>query len=149
MLRRQSEFLAYQVMADPYGASGARDVERELLDAPEVPILDEEPLLILREIVPDDSFIGLLENWFVSLSARIERLVGAAANADLATVRDIAHEMSGTCGCFGALRLGELAWQLEQICRTGEVARARALVRTMVPVTAATRAALRRRYFCH
>src|SRR5215831_8189533 len=98
-------------MADPY-AAGADELERELLDAPEVPILDDEPLLILRETVPDDSFLTLLENWFVSLSQRIERLVGAAASADLATARGIAHEMAGTCGCFGALRLGELAWEL-------------------------------------
>jgi HPt (histidine-containing phosphotransfer) domain-containing protein len=136
-------------MAHPTGAAGARDLERELLDAPEVPILDEEPLLMLRESVPPDSFMALLENWLVSLSTRIERLAGSAANADLAAVRDIAHEMAGTCGCFGALRLGELAWELEQVCRAGDVARARALVRSMVAVTAATRAALRRRYFCH
>jgi hypothetical protein len=136
-------------MANPSGAARARAAERELLDAPEVPILDEEPLVMLRETVPADSFMELLENWLVSLSARTERLVAAAAGADLVVVRDIAHEMSGTCGCFGALRLGELAWELEQICGTGDVARARVLVRSMVAVTASTRAALRRRYFCH
>src|SRR5258708_2137700 len=78
-----------------------------------------------------------------------EEVDGEAAGGDLAALREIAHDMSGTCGCFGALRLGELAWELELMCRAGDVPRARALVRTMVPVTAATRAALRRRYFCH
>ena len=136
-------------MIDPYGDDGVRDVERELLDVPELPVLDEQPLQVLREIVSDSNFTGLLENWFVSLAARIERLVGAAAGADLAALCETAHDMSGTCGCFGALRLGELAWELELVCRAGDVARARALVRTMVPVTAATRAALRRRYFRH
>jgi HPt (histidine-containing phosphotransfer) domain-containing protein len=93
--------------------------------------------------------MGLIENWFASLASRIERLVGAAATADLGKLTETAHDMAGTCGCFGALRLGELAWQLEQVCRAGDLVRARALVRNMVPVTAATRAALRRRYFCH
>ena|SRR5258706_8095396 len=136
-------------MIDPHGDDGVRDVERELLEVPELPVLDEQPLLVLREMVADDSFTGLLENWFVSLATRIEQLVGAASGGDLAALREIAHDMSGTCGCFGALRLGELAWELELMCRAGDVPRARALVRTMVPVTAATRAALRRRYFCH
>ncbi len=35
-------------------------------------------------MVPPDSFIGLIENWFTSLASRIERLVGSAATADLA-----------------------------------------------------------------
>src|SRR5882724_3506252 len=110
--------------------------------APELAIFDEQPLLVLREMVPGDSFIGLIENWLASLSARIEGLVGSAATADLAAIIEIAHDMAGTCGCFGALRLGELAWELEQVCRTDDVARARALVRRMVLVTAETRSAL-------
>jgi hypothetical protein len=121
----------------------------ELADIPEIAIFDEQPLLVLREMVPFDSFMGLIENWFASLAGRIERLVGAAATADLCKITETAHDMAGTCGCFGALRLGELAWQLEQVCRAGDLSRARALVRNMVPVTAATRAALRRRYFSH
>jgi HPt (histidine-containing phosphotransfer) domain-containing protein len=121
----------------------------DLADVPELAVFDEQPLLVLREMVAFDSFMGLIENWFASLANRIERLVGAAATADLTKLTETAHDMAGTCGCFGALRLGELAWQLEQVCRAGDLPRARALVRNMVPVTAATRAALRRRYFCH
>src|SRR5277367_698234 len=121
----------------------------ELADIPELAVFDEQPLLVLREMVPFASFMGLIENWFASLAIRIERLVGSAATADLTKLIETAHDMAGTCGCFGALRLGELAWQLEQVCRAGDLTRARALVRNMVPVTAATRAALRRRYFCH
>jgi HPt (histidine-containing phosphotransfer) domain-containing protein len=121
----------------------------DLAEIPELAVFDEQPLLVLREMVPFDSFMGLIENWFASLASRIERLVGAAATADLAKLTETAHDMAGTCGCFGALRLGELAWQLEQVCRAGDLPRARGLVRNMVPVTAATRAALRRRYFCH
>jgi hypothetical protein len=121
----------------------------ELADIPELAIFDEQPLLVLREMVPFASFTGLIENWFASLATRIERLVGSAATADWMRLIDTAHDMAGTCGCFGALRLGELAWQLEQVCRAGDLDHARALVRSMVPVTAATRAALRRRYFCH
>ncbi len=133
-------------MIDPHGGDAAPDTGPV---APDLPVLDEQPLVVLREIVSVDNFIGLLENWFRSLATRIERLVGAAATGDLSALRETAHDMSGTCGCFGALRLGELAWELELMCRAGDLARARALVRTMVPVTAATRAALRRRYFCH
>jgi len=136
-------------MVDPYGGSSTHDAGPEPLVAPELPVFDEQPLVVLREIVSFDSFMGLIENWFASLAARIERLVGAASAGDLAALQETAHDMSGTCGCFGALRLGELAWELEQMCRSGDLTRARALVRAMVPVTAATRAALRRRYFCH
>ncbi len=124
-------------------------VETEMLAAPALAILDERPLMVLREMVPFDSFIGLIEHWFASLATRIERLVGAAAASDLGALLDTAQDMAGTCGCFGASRLGELAWELEQVCRAGDLERARAYVRSMVPVTAATRAALRRRYFCH
>lgn len=123
--------------------------EREPPQTPEVAIFDEQPLLMLREIVPGDSFLELIENWFASLSTRIERLVGSAATGDIGAIKETAHDMAGTCGCYGALRLGELAWELEQRCRDNDLDRARALVRAMVPVTAATRAALRRRYFCH
>ena len=136
-------------MVDPYGGSSAHDAGPEPLVAPELPVFDEQPLVVLREMVSFDSFMGLIENWFASLGTRIESLVGAASAGDLAALQETAHDMSGTCGCFGALRLGELAWELEQMCRSGDLARARALVRAMVPVTAATRAALRRRYFCH
>ena len=123
--------------------------ERERPPSPELAIFDEQPLLVLREMVPRDSFLELIDNWFDSLAARIERLVGSAATGDLFAIKETAHDMAGTCGCFGALRLGELAWELEQMCRANDLGRARALVRAMVPVTAATRAALRRRYFCH
>jgi HPt (histidine-containing phosphotransfer) domain-containing protein len=123
--------------------------EREPPPTPELAIFDEQPLLVLREMVPGDSFLELIENWFASLATRIEILVGSAASGDLAMLNETAHDMAGTCGCFGALRLGELAWELEQMCRANDLDRARALVRAMVPVTAASRAALRRRYFCH
>lgn len=136
-------------MMDPSGGSAAQDVGAELLVAPDLPVFDERPLLVLREMVSFDSFMGLIENWFASLATRIERLVRSASSGDLPGLQETAHDMSGTCGCFGALRLGELAWELELICRSGNLARARALVRAMVPITAATRAALRRRYFCH
>jgi hypothetical protein len=144
-------------MVDLYGGSPAPDAaadtapapDPEPLVAPELPVFDEQPLLVLREIVSSDSFLGLIENWFVSLATRIDRLVGSASAGNLPALQETAHDMSGTCGCFGALRLGELAWELEQMCRCGDLARARVLVRAMVPVTAATRAALRRRYLCH
>ena len=136
-------------MTDPHGGDTAPDAGTELPGSPQVPVFDEQPLLVLREMVTFANFMGLIENWFASLAARIELLVGSAAAGDLGALKETAHDMSGTCGCFGALRLGELAWELEQRCRAGDLARARALVRAMVPVTAATRAALRRRYFCH
>jgi hypothetical protein len=130
-------------------SSGADAAEAGLPAIPELPIFDEQPLLVLREVVAFDNFMGLIEGWCVSLGARIERLVQSAASADLAALKVIAHDMSGTCGCFGALRLGELAWELELVCLAADLPRARTLVRTMVPITAATRAALRRRYFFH
>jgi hypothetical protein len=136
-------------MVDPPGGDSAQDAGTGRLESPELPVFDEQPLLVLREMVSFDNFMGLIENWFASLATRIERLVGSAASGDLGALKVTAHDMSGTCGCFGALRLGELAWELEQMCRAGDLTRARALVRAMVPVTAATRAALRRRYFCH
>jgi HPt (histidine-containing phosphotransfer) domain-containing protein len=136
-------------MIDPPGSDTVQHAEIEPLDDPELPVFDEQPLLLLREMVSFDNFMCLIENWFASLATRIERLVGAAASGDLGALKETAHDMSGTCGCFGALRLGELAWELEQRCRAGDLERARTLVRAMVPVTAATRGALRRRYFCH
>jgi hypothetical protein len=134
-------------MIEPTAQGGP--AERDPLPTPELAIFDEQPLLVLREMVPADSFLELIENWFSSLATRIESLVASAATGDLAALKETAQDMSGTCGCFGALRLGELAWELEQMCQANELERSRALVRTMVPVTAATRAALRRRYFCH
>src|SRR4051794_38969215 len=101
--------------------------EREPPQTPEVAIFDEQPLLVLREIVAGDSFLELIENWFASLATRIERLVGSAATGDLADIKETAHDMAGTCGCYGALRLGELAWELEQMCRANDLGRARAL----------------------
>lgn len=134
-------------MIEPTAEGGP--AARDPLPTPELAIFDEQPLLVLREMVPADSFLELIENWFASLATRIERLVSGAAAGDVGALMETAHDMSGTCGCFGALRLGELAWELEQMCRANDLDRSRALVRAMVPVTAATRAALRRRYFCH
>jgi hypothetical protein len=53
------------------------------------------------------------------------------------------------CGCFGALRLGELAWQLELACLAGDLVGARSLVEEMGPIAVETRAALRRRYLAN
>src|SRR5438046_3161552 len=53
--------------------------EREPPPTPELAIFDEQPLLVLREMVPADSFLELIENWFGSLATRIESLVAAAA----------------------------------------------------------------------
>jgi HPt (histidine-containing phosphotransfer) domain-containing protein len=114
--------------------------------APESPILKDQLLQNLRAVVPADSFATLIDNWLVSLAERIERLTGQAAAGDLADLKRTAHDMAGTCGCFGAIRLGELARQLEAACGAGDLPNAQRLVSVMQPVTTETRDALRQRF---
>ena len=88
----------------------------DLADIPELAVFDEQPLMVLREMVAFDSFIGLIENWFASLASRIERLVGAAATADLTKLTETAHDMAGTCGCFPLQGVaGDVYWNIAQL----------------------------------
>src|SRR5260221_10436353 len=98
----------------------------------EVPILYEQPLHNLRAVVPLDNFMSLVENWFTSLGGRMDLLSELAVAGEVGSLKRTAHDMAGTCGCFGALRLGELAWQLELACLAGDLSSARSLVDAMV-----------------
>lgn len=66
----------------------------------------------------------------------------AFAAGDAAEVNRVAHSIKGSCGNLGAMRLQAAAQQIEQLAKTGEVARAAPLLPEIQAAYAATHRAL-------
>jgi len=79
----------------------------------ELPVLDEQMWVELKDIMEDD--FGLLLETF--LSDAVERLgcLGEAIDMlDAVALREAAHSFKGSCGNIGAVRLSNMASSLER-----------------------------------
>lgn len=85
-------------------------------DPDQLPVLDDEIVTELREIM-EDEFTNLLQTFLGDLPLQLERLQAAFDQGDADTIFTIAHKLKSSCGSLGALRLMELTRQIEQAGR--------------------------------
>jgi len=82
--------------------------------------VDEEVLSELFSLLDDgttDGLSGVCDLFLVGAPTSLAEMENALAGERLDEVRRLAHTLRGTAGAFGALRLGLLAGQLEDVCR--------------------------------
>jgi HPt (histidine-containing phosphotransfer) domain-containing protein len=92
---------------------------------PAGPVLDAASLDRLRELgaeIGDFRFLEKMAGTFLECMPSIESLRRKIAEADLDAVVDLAHSLRGNSASFGALRLAELAAELEARAGRGELA---------------------------
>ena len=92
------------------------------------PLLEPDAIANLRSINPDDngSFIGQLVDLFLSdAPLRIAEMETALAQNRGADLGHLAHAVKGSAANFGATRLVALAFELEQLGKSSQLALAR------------------------
>ena len=86
-------------------------------DLHQLPLLEEEIIVELREVM-EDEFADLLQNFLNDLPLQIDSLQAVVAQGDADQLYQIAHKLKSSCGSIGALRLAELVRRLEQAGRS-------------------------------
>ncbi|MBK7541539.1 MAG: Hpt domain-containing protein [Candidatus Competibacteraceae bacterium] len=111
------------------------------LDLNELPLLDDEIILELREVM-EDEFADLLHNFLEDLPLQLDRLQDAIARGDAGQLYQTGHKFKSSCGSLGALRLAEWVQRLEQAGRSNALEEARRCWQAARAVAAETAAAL-------
>lgn len=86
------------------------------VDLDQLPLLDDEIIVELREVM-EDEFADLLLNFLNDLPVQLDGLQTAIDRGDLDRLYRTAHKFKSSCGSIGALRLAELMRRLEQAGR--------------------------------
>lgn len=92
------------------------------------PLFDEAVPAGLRDILAPGRLDALIEAWLRVSRKSVGRMRALADADDLTRLSREAHDLSGTAGTIGALRLARHAADLEQACVQADPARARGLV---------------------
>lgn len=100
-------------------------------DIADCPDLDPVQLAELGQVLAPDQVLTLVQSYYASTADLLATLDRAAADADWAQLRELAHDLKGTSGSFGACRLQHLAEALEQCCARQQGEEACALVAAM------------------
>jgi HPt (histidine-containing phosphotransfer) domain-containing protein len=111
------------------------------IDLNQLPLLDEDIIIELREIM-EDEFTDLLNTFLHDLPVQLAHMEAAVAQGDSNELYSAAHKLKSSCGSLGALRLAEVVRRLEQAGRDGTVADAVALLPLARDFTATTMARL-------
>jgi signal transduction histidine kinase/CheY-like chemotaxis protein/HPt (histidine-containing phosphotransfer) domain-containing protein len=109
-------------------ADGATATQSVAQPGAEAPDLDQAHLDGLARLLSADRFRKVVEGYLNNAEAHLRRLDALAANLDYAEMAHEAHTLQGVSGNFGARRVQSLAHQLEDVCKTKDEARMRALV---------------------
>lgn len=88
------------------------------------PILEEEALARLKEVVGSESFDGLLSSFRENLAGYRMQLGANLAGGDPDAARRTAHSLGGLCAQFGAVEASQLATMIENCAQQLEDARA-------------------------
>ena len=117
--------------------------ETELAPAfADVPDLDPAQLEDLAQVLKPDQVLTLAQSYCAATADLLATLDRAAADADWAQLRELAHDLKGTSGSFGACRLQHLAEALEDCCVEEQGAEASACVAAMHRALAGARSAI-------
>jgi CheY-like chemotaxis protein/HPt (histidine-containing phosphotransfer) domain-containing protein len=129
-----NDYVAKPIDPGGFVASVRRWLQTDATDAPEnagrpradaeAPIFDEGPLSRFRAGVSPEDFDQLLASWTANLEQRLSSMATHAAAGDGQALGREAHNLAGSAGTFGAMRLAEASRGLEEACRSdkpGEV----------------------------
>ena len=83
----------------------------------------------LARMLPADRMRKVVESYLDAAGGRLEQIKGLIGSEDFAALAREAHDLKGTSGNFGALRLQALAEQLERACLACDDAEAPRLIR--------------------
>ena len=103
-------------------AISAPEVATLLADATEQPAadaLDLPRLKMLSDLLQPEEVRGLLEMYLANSGERVATIRSLADGSNLAALAKEAHQLIGTSGNVGAMRVCELAGALEQACKSG------------------------------
>jgi CheY-like chemotaxis protein/HPt (histidine-containing phosphotransfer) domain-containing protein len=84
----------------------------------EAPVFDEGPLSRFKAGVPAEDFDRIMVSWIANLEQRLSSIAAHAAAGDAQAMRREAHNLAGSAGTFGAMRLAEASRELEEACRS-------------------------------
>jgi two-component system, sensor histidine kinase and response regulator len=99
-------------------------------DAEEYP-LDRSVLATLRELQQEgepDLLIELIELFLTDIPPQLDALREAVEAGDAHSVKRIAHTLKGSCGNMGAVRMGAICAELEEIGSSEDLAAAPVLI---------------------
>ena len=80
---------------------------------------DDSQLKELASILPVAQVLELAQSYREAVREIMGRMLEAADAQNLDTVRYEAHDLKGTAGNFGAVRLRDLSQRLEEACDAG------------------------------
>jgi two-component system, sensor histidine kinase and response regulator len=86
--------------------------------------LDQSVLAGLRELGDQELLAELAELFLEDVPPQLEVLREAIEGGDAPSVERVGHTLKGSCGNMGALRMGTLCAELEEIGHSGELERA-------------------------
>jgi HPt (histidine-containing phosphotransfer) domain-containing protein len=112
------------------------------VDFDRLPLLDDEIIAELREVM-EDEFADLLRYFLNDLPGQLDRLQEAVERGDLDQLYKTAHRFKSSCGSIGALRLAELMRLLEEAGRERRPDDIRGCLRQARAVAAETTPGLR------
>ncbi len=104
----------------------------------DTPLVDHGVLDELSEALGEDMIPDLIGQSIDDMRTNVTRMVELAEAADLAAVQRQAHDLKGTSGGFGAIRLQRLAQALDLACKEDREDDARQLLTEIMPVAQET-----------
>jgi signal transduction histidine kinase/HPt (histidine-containing phosphotransfer) domain-containing protein len=114
--------------------------------AGEAPLLQEDVIAELEMSLTPDHLSGLIEEWIEESLHRVARLRDLAALGNLKEMAKEAHDLIGTSGNFGAIRLMDLCRDLELACKNNDEIAARESVAQITAASDPTWLAYRHRH---
>ena len=105
------------------------------------PVLDQETIAELKDVMAQD-FDDLVKTFVNDTTLYLNRIVVAVNDKNSESVRRIAHSLKSSSGSIGALRLSELARQLELLGLDGRIDEIAAVLKLTRRVVDETRTAL-------
>jgi len=85
------------------------------------PIVDEEHIANIRDILPADRLMSLIRFYIEGADQRIHHMNSLFDSGDLKGLRQEAHDIIGTAGNLGARRLQMLGVELQEACKDGDL----------------------------
>ncbi len=139
MAAGMNDFISKPIDAEAFLAVVARFMGAELWDdedetapaAAKLAVVDVDLAKLdgLARMLPPDRMRKVVESYLDAATGRLERIKGLIGSEDFAALAREAHDLKGTSGNFGALRLQAMAEQLERACLACDDAEAPRLIR--------------------
>ena len=102
-----------------------------------VPTMNDAAVQTLRELLPGAQFAEFIAEAVSDIVARAARLRATIDAGDTATAAREAHDMVSIAGNCGASAVSAIAREIEQACRGGDIATAKARIEAFERATAA------------